>query len=198
MKTEDVQKKLNKLNDGVRRCRKCPLCKSRENAVPGEGPVNAKIFFLGEAPGKEEDLCGRPFIGRSGKFFEDMLTSIGLLREDVFITSSVKCRPPKNRTPHKNELEICKKNWLNEQIFLLNPAIIVLLGKTALKQFLGREDSLMKLHGQIIQLDGTKCLVTFHPASAMRFPKIRKEMKLDFKKLKKLTRFFDSASLRSE
>lgn len=188
MKTDMIKRKLDNLSDGIRQCPKCPLCKSRKNAVPGEGPIPAKIFFLGEAPGKEEDIQGRPFVGRSGKYFEILLNNMGLSRKEVYITSSVKCRPPKNRKPFPNELKICKENWLNNQIALLNPKLIVLLGKVSLKQLLDRDDNLMEIHGKILQMDNRKCFVTFHPAAAMRFIKMRKEMLKDFKKLKSLAK----------
>jgi DNA polymerase len=182
----NMSKLLNELNEGIRICRKCPLHKSRTNAVPGEGPEKPLIFLLGEAPGKLEDELGRPFIGRSGKFLEHLLADIGISRNDVYITSSVKCRPPKNRKPMPNELEICKENWLDNQIKILNPKLIVLLGKTALKQLIGRNDNLLDCHGEIIDLQGRKYLITFHPASAMRFAKIEKPMKQDFKRLRLL------------
>ena len=141
-------------------------------------------MIVGEAPGKEEDLQGRPFVGRSGKFLDLLFDITCFLRKDFYITSSVKCRPPKNRTPRPKELKICKQNWLNKQISIIDPEIIVLLGKVALKQVLGASSKLDKFHGRLIRYDGLTCFPTYHPAAAMRFPKVRKNMLQDFKILK--------------
>lgn len=179
-----MSKSLDDLNKGIKICTKCPLHKSRCNAVPGEGPSNARIFFLGEAPGRQEDKQGKPFIGKSGKYLDELLANNEIIRERVFITSSVKCRPPGNRKPTTDELKTCKKNWLDKQISIINPKLIVLLGKTAVFQISGRNDNLLLCHGEIFEQGGRKCLITFHPASAMRFPKIAKWMKMDFEKLR--------------
>jgi DNA polymerase len=181
---------LEKLNLGIKKCKKCPLCKSRLNAVPGEGPENPKIFFLGEAPGSNEDKTGKPFCGKSGKYLDELFADIGVSRQEVFITSSVKCRPPKNRKPIPIELKICKLNWLDKQLVIFKPKLIVTLGKTALFQLTGRTDNLMQVHGKMFTYNGSKCLITFHPASAMRFPKIDVLMKSDFQKLKLLLKKF--------
>src|SRR3989344_7674711 len=106
------------LAEEIRRCTACPLYKNATLAVPGDGPKNAKIMLIGEAPGEEEDRQGLPFVGKSGKYLTTLLESIGVQREDVFITSSVKCRPPKNRVPVSHELKTCKENWLSKQITL--------------------------------------------------------------------------------
>lgn len=190
----NMSQMLDDLNDGIRICRKCPLHKKRINAVPGEGPENPAIFFLGEAPGKIEDKLGKPFVGKSGKYLDEMLTSIGLSRMDIYITSSVKCRPPENRKPLPNELKICKKNWLDKQLLILNPKLIVMLGKIALKQLTGRNDNLLQCHGEIFERQGRKYFITFHPASAMRFPKIEKPMKQDFMKLRLLLKELNNLS----
>ena len=184
--TTSRQKELLKLASGIRKCRKYPLCKSRLNAVPGEGPLNSRLMIIGEAPGKEEDIQGRPFVGRSGKFLDINLKKTSLSRTDFYITSSVKCRPPNNRNPKRNELKICKQNWLNKQIACLNPKIIVLLGKVAIKQVLGSVLKLDNIHGRLITHDIRICYPTFHPAAAMRFPKLRNKIFKDFRNLKKL------------
>lgn len=186
MKRKQTQEELGRLHNAICRCRKCPLHRSRKYAVPGEGAPSATVAFVGEAPGKEEDEQGRPFVGRSGRFLNDILRSIGLSRQQIYITSAVKCRPPENRTPHVDELRICKVNWLDRQIFLINPKIVVLLGKTALKQILRQEGNLSRLHGRLFEHNGRSYFVTFHPAAAMRFPQIRRKMKHDFKILKEL------------
>ncbi len=179
---------INSLARGIRRCRKCRLHKSRKHAVPGEGPVTSGIFFVGEAPGKNEDEQGRPFVGLSGKFYNRMLEKIGLSRREIFVTGSVKCRPPNNRVPKNDELKICKENWLSKQTAIIEPRLVVTLGKVALKQVLGEENSLEKVHGQVRQFDKRKCLITFHPAAAMRFPRVRKKMEQDFGKVREIMR----------
>jgi uracil-DNA glycosylase family 4 len=186
VETTRKQEKLIRLHKGIRRCRRCPLYRNRTHAVPGEGPASARIIFIGEAPGREEDLQGLPFVGRSGKFLNSLLESIGLSRQQVYITSSVKCQPLENRTPHIDELMICKLNWLDIQISLINPQIVVLLGKTSLKQILGQIGNLSFFHGQLFHRNGRSYFATFHPAAAMRFPDIRGKTKQDFKKLKGL------------
>jgi DNA polymerase len=192
-----MRESLEELNAGIKICKKCPLHKSRTNAVPGQGPENPQIFLLGEAPGKMEDLLGLPFVGRSGKYLDQMLKNIELLRTDIYITSSVKCRPPENRKPLPNELEICKRNWLDKQLEILNPKLVVLLGKTALKQITGRTENLLDCHGEVFKQQGRKYLITFHPASAMRFAKIEKPMKQDFRKLKLLAEELNDFSAKS-
>jgi len=183
MNEVEKRRRINKLAREIYRCRKCRLYRSRKHAVPGEGSITSRIFFVGEAPGKNEDEQGRPFVGLSGKFFNQMLGKIGLSRNDIFVTGSVKCRPPQNRAPKNDELEICKKNWLNRQIEIIKPTLIVLLGKIALKQVLGVKENLDKIHGQMRQSNKQKCLITFHPAAAMRFPGVRKKMEQDFTKI---------------
>lgn len=185
-KRKQAREELGRLHNGTRRCRKCPLHRSRKRAVPGEGLPSATAMFIGEAPGKEEDEQGRPFVGRSGGFLDNLLESVGTSRHQVYITSAVKCRPPENRTPRVDELRICKVNWLDRQISLVNPKVVVLLGNTALKQILGQEDNLSLLHGRLFEHNGRSYFVTFHPAAAMRFPQVRRKMKSDFKILKNL------------
>jgi uracil-DNA glycosylase len=177
---------LQKLDAGVRRCRKCRLCLKREHAVPGEGPAEAAILLIGEAPGAVEDREGRPFVGRSGRFLDGLLAEAGLTREEVYITSAVKCRPPGNRTPKADELAICKAAWLDRQIELIRPGVIVLLGRTAVKQLMGKETDLGKMHGRFFECAGQRCFVSFHPAAGMRFPEVGRMIRSDFKKLKRI------------
>ena len=176
---------LFSLAEDIRRCTKCPLWKGRLLAVPGEGGREARIMVIGEAPGAEEDRQGLPFVGRSGKYLTSLFDSIGLKREDVFITSCVKCRPPKNRVPVSYELKTCKENWLSQQITLLDPKLIILVGGVALSTVLGKKN-LRELHGKVVREGGRKYFVTFHPAAALRFPRLREEMKKDFLALKKV------------
>lgn len=178
--------KLEKLNRRIRKCRKCGLLKTRTRAVPGEGPINAEIMLIGEAPGKKEDLSGRPFIGMAGKFLNKTLNRIGLKREKLFITSILKCRPPKNRLPKKEEILKCSR-YLDEQIMLIKPKIICTLGNVALKSLIG-DYSISKIHGKIIRLDKKLpfplTIPTFHPAAAMRNRRIASMFEKDMKRLK--------------
>ena len=124
-------KELEELHESIHNCTLCALHKTRTNTVPGEGSSKARLFFVGEAPGAKEDETGRPFVGRSGKLLTTMIEGIGLSREDVFITSILHCRPPNNRTPTRSEREICRP-YIEKQIELINPQVIVLLGGTAI------------------------------------------------------------------
>lgn len=173
------------LSEQIRRCTACPLWKTRTLAVPGEGAKNAKILFIGEAPGAEEDHQGVPFAGKSGKFLNELFNEIGLKREDVFITSIVKCRPPQNRMPLAKEIKMCNELWISKQIEILNPKLIILLGKVSADAILGKI-YFKKTHGKIVDRDGKKYFVSYHPSAGMRFPKIRVLMKKDFWKLKKM------------
>lgn len=172
---------LGKLNQDIRNCKKCDLWKTRKNAVPGEGPINAKIMFLGQAPGAEEDKTGRPFVGRAGQFLNQLLKIAKIKREKIFITSPIKCFPPKNRKPAKKEIEICLP-YLKKQITIINPQKFVLLGEVAFSVFFPKE-KLGKFRGQWIQKGGKLYFPTYHPAAGLRFPKIRKILEEDFKNL---------------
>ena len=176
---------LFSLAEEIRRCTQCPLWKNRTLAVPGEGSKDAKLMFIGEAPGAEEDHQGLPFIGRSGKFLDLILKENSIERKEIFITGAVKCRPQANRAPKKNELETCKELWLDQQIEILKPKIIVILGSSALWSLLKKKD-LNLLHGKIIEQNNQRYFVTYHPSAAMRFPKIKALMKKDFEKLKEI------------
>lgn len=176
------QSQLNKIVQNIRTCRFCRLAKTRLNAVPGEGAYNAKIMFIGEAPGREEDKCGRPFVGPSGKYLNKLFDQAEIKRKNVYITSIIKCRPPKNRKPKKDEIKACLP-WLEKQIGLIKPGLIILLGDTALKSIIGK-GRVSQLHGRFIEYKSRIYFITFHPASARRFPKIDKLMKNDFMILK--------------
>ncbi len=169
-------KKLKKIDYEIRHCRKCPLYKTRIKAVPGEGLENAKIMFIGQAPGKKENETGKPFVGRAGKFLDWLLKKSSIKRNKCYITSIVKCFPPRNRIPKKQEAETCVKNYLKKQIKIINPKIIVLLGSIA-KKYTPRES-----------LENRKVIFTYHPSAGMRFPKIKKKMIKDFKKLQELNK----------
>jgi uracil-DNA glycosylase family 4 len=186
MDVQERKRLMHRLDEGIRRCVKCPLHASRTHAVPGEGPVPGDVFILGEAPGGKEDQWGRPFVGPSGMLLEHSLATAGLTRQDVYITSCVKCRPPNNRTPHTDELDTCQAAWLNRQIELVNPQVIVLLGRVAIQQILQDERSLRKIHGEVIERDGRRYLLTYHPAVAFHVPETKDRMKEDMARLKEL------------
>lgn len=182
----DKQVQLENLARKIRACTKCRLWKSRHLAVPGEGNSNAKIIFLGESPGSKEDACGRPFVGSSGQFLDWLLEKNNLKREESFITSVIKCHPPKNRNPKLDELTSCR-DWWQKQIKIIRPKIVVLLGSVAQKAVLGRSN-LRKCHGKKIRKGGLIYFLTFHPGAGRRFPLIRKKMLRDFKNLFELTK----------
>jgi len=175
---------LFSLSEQIRRCTACPLYKKSTLAVPGEGPKNAKIMVVGEAPGEEEDRTGKTFMGKAGKFLDKMLEIADIKRNDVFITNAVKHRPYENRNPKVGELKTCKELWLDQQIEIIKPELIIVLGRIALKSLLNETD-VKYLHGKVIGRNKQKYFVTYHPSAALRFPKIRAEMEKDFKKLKK-------------
>jgi len=175
---------LDKLADRIRACEKCRLCKTRKNTVPGEGPPDARLFFIGEAPGRNEDETGRPFIGQSGQLLTILLGEAGIDRKEVFITSILKCRPPNNRKPKDDEIERCKP-YLLQQVKAINPKMIVLLGLTAIKNMIGDQKKLKDTHGRVVGAGDYNYFITYHPAAARRFPGLKKTIIDDFKKLKR-------------
>jgi uracil-DNA glycosylase len=177
----DKQEMLAGIANEINKCRKCRVGKSGV-AVPGEGNPDAEIVLVGEAPGKEESRIGRPFIGRSGRLLRSMIKEIGLKEEDVFITSPVKYLPDRG-TPDNDDI-IHGRTHLFKQLDVIDPKIIVLLGNTACQAVLEEKVPVSSRHGSIIEKNGRKCLVTFHPAAAMRFPKTREGFVQDFGILK--------------
>lgn len=174
--------KLEKIAVGIKRCRVCQQNKSGL-AVPGEGNPDAKVVFLGEAPGKTEAKTGRPFVGRSGQLLRSLIREIGLKEEEVFITSAVKYLPDRE-TPTK--LDIAHGGvHLFKQLEIIKPEIIVLLGSVAAQALIQDKYSVGKFHGQVIKRDGYKLFPTYHPSAALRFPPTKKILDEDFKKLKK-------------
>lgn len=171
---------LDEIHNRIRKCRKCRLWKTRKNAVPGEGNTRARILFIGQAPGRTEDETGRPFVGRAGKILTELLAKNGLERKDVFITSVVKCFPPRNRIPKKDEISACSP-YLKAQISLIKPKTIFLLGNTAINAVLGNVGKLEKIHGRKITRENIEYVPTYHPAAALRFPWLKKKLDMDFK-----------------
>ena len=172
---------LSVLENKIKNCTSCPLGKTRTNAVPGEGNSKAKIMIIGEAPGRNEDEQGRPFVGIAGKRLNKLLEDNGIERKDVFITNVVKCRPPKNRVPTEDEAKTCIELFLNEQINLIKPKLIILLGKTASDNFL--KFPFKEIRGKFIKQKQFTFFPVYHP-SAARFTKIKQALEEDFAKLK--------------
>jgi DNA polymerase len=168
---------LSRLHQQIRACQLCPLSEGRNFAVPGSGPVPAEIMLVGEAPGREEDLRGLPFVGRAGRLLDGALEQAGLERSKVFITSVIKCRPPQNRKPKKAEIDQCRP-YLQAQIDILHPKIICLMGNTATQAILGKQ-GVTSLRGQILQ---DRFLVTYHPAAVLRNRNLMEEFVSDLKK----------------
>ena len=171
------------IQDKIKICQKCDLCITRKNAVPGKGNQNADIVFIGEAPGKSQDLCGEPFIGTAGKRLNDALENVGLTRNGVYITNIVKCRPPKNRIPTEVEKTMCS-NYLENELAIINPKIICLLGNTPFYSILGGKE-ISKNHGKFVFKDNRRYFITFHPAATIYNQKLVKVFKNDIKKLVK-------------
>ncbi|UCE11612.1 MAG: uracil-DNA glycosylase [Candidatus Thorarchaeota archaeon] len=180
MTLEDL---LESLNREIHACTKCPLSRTRLNAVPGEGPVNARVVLVGEAPGAKEDETGRPFVGKSGELLASLLKDVGLDRDEVFITSILKSRPPRNRAPRASEINACLP-YLYRQLNLIDPTMIVLLGGVAIKSLAGNM-KLSECHGELHETNNHTFFMTYHPAAAMRFPRILDVMKSDFELLRR-------------
>jgi DNA polymerase len=158
----------------IKVCTLCDLSKTRTNAVPGAGPANAEIMFIGEGPGANEDQQGLPFVGQSGKLLEEMLASIGLTRKEVFIANVVKCRPPENRDPLPNEVDVCTKTYLYRQIDLVNPKVIATLGRFSMGLFFAGA-KISAVHGKA-KFENRRCyLPLFHPAAVLRNPGLRED-----------------------
>jgi len=177
-------KELEKLNQEIRNCKKCPLWKSREKAVPGEGPVDAKIMIIGQSPGVEEDKTGKPFVGRAGRFLNELLKIAKINREKIFITSILKClpQPPINRKPKKEEIEACLP-YLKKQVEIIKPKRFILLGEVAFSIFLPKK-KLKDFRGKWLEKNGKFYFPTYHPAAGLRFPKIKKILEKDFTEIK--------------
>ena len=177
--------KLEQLCEIAGNCTECSLQEGRTKVVFGEGPSDAKIMLIGEAPGKNEDETGRPFIGMAGKLLSEIIHEAGLNRSDIFITSIVKCRPDGNRKPKKPEYTKCINLFLNKQIELINPDIIGLLGNSAIYALIG-EKNIKQIHGNIYEVNGRKYMALFHPAAALYSRKLLPDLKEDMIKLREL------------
>ena len=172
---------LSELSDIVKNCNLCNLSKTRHNAVFGKGNPNADIFFVGEAPGEQEDLNGEPFVGRAGELLTKIIEStLFLKREEVYISNVVKCRPPFNRVPLEEEVHSCK-GFLLQEIEFVKPKIIVCLGKTAYHYLMNDDTAISKVRGKIFDFNGMKLIPTFHPSYLLRNPSKKVEVFQDMK-----------------
>jgi uracil-DNA glycosylase family 4 len=180
------QQQLDAIAREIRVCTLCRLSQSRTHAVPGEGSPHAAIFCIGEAPGENEDVTGRPFQGRSGREFTRLLGLAGLKREGVFVTGINKCRPPGNRRPRRDEMEICRRAHLDRQLAVIKPRLVVLMGGVAVEEMLGMRGPLRDVIGRSVERDGRRYLVTYHPSAAMRFPAIKRAAERHFRRLRRL------------
>lgn len=162
-------------------CRECGLAQQRTQVVPGEGADNAEVVFIGEAPGYHEDRLGRPFVGPAGAFLDQLLALAGLSRESVYIANVVKCRPPGNRDPLPGEIQACKP-WLDRQLALIGPRVVVTLGRFSLARYLPNEP-IGKIHGRPRVLDGIVCFPMYHPAAALHQGSLRKTIEEDMQRL---------------
>ena len=166
-------------------CVKCDLYHSRKLAVPGEGPADAEIIFIGEGPGFHENERGRPFVGQAGKFLDELLAGIGMNREQVFITNVVKCRPPSNRDPRPDEVETCTTNYLDRQMQAINPKVVVTLGRHSMGLFLPNA-KISDVHGKAFHARGRLVVPMYHPAAALHQPSLRATVEADFATLRPL------------
>ena len=175
---------LEALAAEIAQCTRCLLHRGRTRAVPGEGPQNAEIMFIGEAPGFYEDQQGRPFVGAAGQFLEELLKEIGLQREQVFIANVIKCRPPGNREPLPEEIEACKP-FLDRQIELLHPRLIVTLGRFSMARAFPNA-RISSIHGQPRKIGGVIYYPMYHPAAALHQPSLRRDVEEDMRRIPEL------------
>lgn len=181
------RQKIKKLERRIAICTACRLHKKRKNAVPGEGPIDAKIFIIGEGPGEYEDINGRPFIGRSGKLLTKLLEEAGVKRDGVYITNTVKCRPPKNRDPLLDEIHECKK-YLMKQLDIIKPRTVILVGRVA-KALFNLDRPITEIHGICLRSEkhGFRFMPVYHPAYALRNKTAKEELAKDLKTAVQLT-----------
>lgn len=172
------------LEQSIVNCNKCKLCTNRTNIVFGVGNKEADIMMIGEGPGADEDKQGEPFVGKAGQLMNKALTGLGIKREELYIANIVKCRPPSNRVPERDEAEACL-NYLRNQVILVKPKIIVLLGSTALKNILGKEYSITAMRGKWIEQKGIYYMPTWHPAALLRDENKKIEFWNDLKEVRK-------------
>ena len=175
---------IMQISDDVMRCTNCELCNSRKNAVPGEGSSSAKVVFVGEAPGRFEDVQAKPFVGAAGKILEAALVNANISRSQVFITNIVKCRPPGNRRPKRDEIIMCN-DYLDKQISVISPKIVCILGATAYSSLLGGKEITLN-RGKLLNINGRDYFLTIHPAAILYRRKLLQVLEEDMLKLSRL------------
>jgi DNA polymerase len=182
--TGDLRSPLGKFYEEIRDCQKCALAKTRHHLVFGAGDPHADILFVGEAPGQQEDLSGVPFVGKAGKLLDKILAETGIPRNEVFIANVLKCRPPQNRDPLPEEIAACEP-YLHRQIELIEPKVIVALGRIAANTLLRASNSLKSMRGKVYRYHGTDLRVTYHPAAILRNMNMYELLKDDLKEAKR-------------
>ncbi len=192
----NVAQELELIATQVSNCTNCDLHHSRKNAVPGEGPPNAEIMFIGEGPGFHENEQGRPFVGAAGKVLDDLLAKIGMQRSDVFIGNVVKCRPPGNRDPHADEISACSE-YLERQIQTIDPKVIVTLGRYSLMYFMPNA-KISDVHGKAMQVRGRLVVAMYHPAAGLHQRSLMSTIEEDFKKIPELIARADKNAISQE
>jgi DNA polymerase len=179
----DLPDDLGTLARMVSECRKCGLCSTRTNTVFADGTPRARLVFIGEAPGRDEDLRGLPFVGRAGQLLDKMIAAIDLKREDVYICNVLKCRPPENRTPAPDEVEQCLP-YLEQQLMLVRPALICALGLSAVQALLKTKASMASMRGRTFEYRGIPLIPTYHPAALLRNPGLKREAWEDMQRVR--------------
>lgn len=183
----DLPQDLPTLATLVSTCRKCGLCETRTQTVFADGAITARLMFVGEAPGRDEDAQGVPFVGRAGQLLNKMIAAIELRREDVYICNVLKCRPPENRTPAPDEVERCRP-YLEQQIALVKPALICALGLSAMQALLQTKASMGSMRGRTFEYRGVPLIPTYHPAALLRNPSLKHEAWVDLKRVRDVLR----------
>ncbi len=178
---------LEEIRTDLGDCQRCKLARTRKHIVFGEGSPRAAVVFIGEGPGADEDEQGRPFVGRAGQLLNRMLQAVGLKREEVYICNIVKCRPPNNRPPEKDEVEACSP-FLFRQVAAIKPRLICCLGAPAMRTVLGLKEGITRVRGQFFDYGGAKAIVAFHPAYVLRNPREEKILREDFEKIRDFLR----------
>ncbi len=186
--------KINELCSLVQGCRRCNLCDKRTKVVFGEGNPGARLMFIGEGPGHDEDVSGRPFVGKAGQLLTKMIEAIDLKRDDVYICNIVKCRPPQNRVPIEEEAEACLP-FLRQQVAIIRPKIIVCLGATSAKYIISKDIRITRDRGKWYEKGEFKIIATYHPSALLRDPDKKKAAWEDFKDIKRINEELDNVKL---
>jgi len=182
---------LDEIASQIKVCKKCPLHKSRTNAVPGAGNAGAKILIIGEGPGQNEDREGLPFVGDAGKFLDELLALAKIKRKDSFITNVVKCRPLNNRDPLEEEVGVCTRNYLFNQIRAIKPKLIITLGRHSMQVFFPQIRSVSQVHGKAYKKAGQVYYISYHPAAALYQQNLKEVIKEDFEKIPEIIKLID-------